>query len=196
MKKAYLSVFLCLILFSACATGIRVETFDAKTYAQLDYKEVIKLIKTPEQTAHYLKTRLHFVDTDTYCSFKYIHERGYGLCAEYAFAAAALLSDDGYPELILHMYFLGTNDTHACYIYQDKKTRKWGTLGVDDESSPGAIFSSLVSACRFINKQHLEPIVAYKVHYLGNYNIIDSPDKKIYYDEWNKRGKKVTIKNN
>lgn len=194
MKKAYLSIFLCLILFSACATRIRIETFDAKTYAQFDYKELIKLIKTPEQAAHYLKTYLRFVDTNTWRSFKYIHQRRTAICAEYAFAAAALLSDNGYPELILHMYFLGTSDTHACYIYQDRKTRKWGTLGVYGESSSGAIFNNLEEACHFIkNSGHPEPIRAYKVHYLGNFNIIDSPEEKIYYDEWEKRGKEVRI---
>ncbi len=59
------------------------------------------------------------------------------------------------------------------------------------ESSPGAIFNDLEEACRYI--ETYTPVVAYKVHYLGNFNIIDSPEEQIYLDEWEKRGKKVII---
>ncbi len=202
MKKVYLSVLLCLVLFSACATGIRIETYSAKEYAQLDYKEVIELIKTPEQAAHYLETCLCYANTNTRRSFKYIHQRikekekAKALCAEYAFSPAAQLRDNGYPSLILYLLFEKQPDkdqkAHACFVYQNKKG-KWGTLGVLGQNSLGAIFENLKEICYWMEKYYSEKIVTYTLHDFSDINLIDSPIEQIYSGKWGINGKTVTL---
>lgn len=168
-----------------------------QTYARMNYKQVIEKINTPEKTAWYLKNYLHYKDEKTYRSFKYIHERTYGLCAEYAFTAAALLYDNGYPPLILHILFESKDDiqkTHTLYIFQDKKTKKWGTLGQPSENFPNAIFNNPTEICAYFNTHNYysERIVAYQIHNLTEYNFIDG-DKEDIYDQWNKKGQEVML---
>lgn len=192
--KICLLIFLSLILFTNCVSyHVSVDPYtNPHTYCLWSYKKVIKKIKTPEQTAHYLENHLFYWSNgvDTYCSFKYIHERGYGICAEYAFAAAALLKDDGYPSLILEVFFENRQTTHTIFIYNKKG--KWGTLGMEGENSQGAIFNNRLEVCYYIQNQHSGSIVAYIVHNLKNVNIIDDPRKNIY-NEWG-NGEKVMIK--
>lgn len=196
MKKRYLFVF-CLIIISgyAAVACVSVRTHPQQDYAQWDYKTAIKEIKTPEQTTDYLEKYLKCKDTQTWRSFKYIHQRRDALCAEYAFAVAALLSDNGYPSLILHVYFEvkpgEEQSTHACFVY--KNENKWGTLGIEGENSPGAIFANLEEVCQYIEKNHDRKIVAYILHNLEGYNFIDGDESDIY-NHWNE-GKKINLNN-
>lgn len=190
MKKIYLLI-LFLILLIACNTwqdelSLRSSNYLERPYSHLSYKEVIEQIKTPAETAHYLENQLNYLHINTCRSFKYIHERGYGLCAEYAIAAAALLSDNNYPPLILQV-FLEDYPTisHACYIYQNKKAGKWGTLGIKGENSPDAIFNNMEEICAYLSMVYTEKIIAYAIHDLSDYNFINS-NKKIIYNRWNK----------
>ena len=190
MKKAYLSIFLCLILFSACATTAHIKRLNVEVYAQLDYKEMIKLIKTPTEAAYYLKNYLHFEweNWEGSCrSFKYIHERKYGICCEYAVTAAALLSDNNYPPLLLHLRYVSGGTTHAFFIYQDKKTKKWGMLSGASGESFLPMFESPTDICLYFNTIHLysDRIAAYKIHDLTGYNFIDGDENDIY-NQWAK----------
>lgn len=194
MKKRYLLI-LCLILISGYS-AVACVSVRIRTYAQWDYKTAIKEIKTPEQVAAYLESYLISKDTQTWYSFKYVHQKQYALCAEYAFAATALLSDNGYPPLILQVYFEvkpgeKQQSTHACFVYKNES--KWGTLGIEGENSPGTIFANLEDVCQYIEKNHLKKIVAYILHNLEGYNFIDGDESDIY-NHWNE-GKKIILNN-
>ena len=194
MKKAYLSVFLCLVLFSACVTGTHIKRLNVEAYTQLDYKEMIKLIKTPTEAAYYLKNYLYYKKETACRSFKYIHERKYGKCNEYAVVAAALLSDNDYPPLILHVYYIFGGTTHAFFIYQDRKTKKWGMLSGAGGESLLPMFESPTDICLYFNtiQFYSQKIIAYKIHDLTGYNFIDGDEKDIY-DRWH-RGVKIILK--
>ena len=193
MKKRYLFV-LCLIIISSYS-AVACVSVRIRAYAQWDYKTAIKEIKTPKQTAKYLETYLKCIDTQTWRSFKCIHLRRYALCAEYAFAAAALLSDNGYPPLMLCVYFEEKpgekQKAHACFVY--KNENRWGTLGQKGENSPGAIFANLEEACQYLQKNHDRKIVAYVLHNLEGYNFIDGDESDIY-NHWYK-GKRINLNN-
>ncbi len=195
MKKIYLLALIFLLPLSACTVGIHTKNLKAQTYyANLNYLKIIKVIKTPKETAYYLKTYLHFKRTETCRSFKYIHNRKYGQCAEYAVAAAALLSDNNYPPLILHLYYHSSKNTHALFIYQHKKTKKWGVLASEKSFLP--VFENPKEICVFFNKIgfYKSQIIAYNIHDLSGYNFIDGDEKDIY-KQWHKR-KKILLNEN
>jgi len=107
--------------------------------ASLSYDAVMVSISSPYEAMQYLLSYLRYVsDSEAYgerdyvASFRIVHERRCDDCDGGALAAAALLSDDGYPPLLLCMY----NDDHTMthmgghmvFIYHDGD--KWGTLGI------------------------------------------------------------------
>lgn len=196
MKKYLFLFFVLLILSTACTPIIKPDNISL--YANLDYQAVIKKINTPEEAAWYLKNYLHYQNDNVRRSFKYVHKRGYGICAEYAFSAAALLSDNNYPPLILHVLLGKSPDniqlTHALYVYQDSLTKKWGSLGQKRENILPR-FKTLEEMCLYFNDQdfYSQKIVAYKLHNIFRFNFIDGEDKEIY-KFWNS-GKKIILAN-
>ncbi len=96
---------------------------EKKAYWLMDYQEAIATVNTPQEVQEYFKEHWQFSQqevTNGYAksininlawtndppsaeTFKYNHTRRRGVCLDYALAAAALLSDDGYPPLILFM---------------------------------------------------------------------------------------------
>lgn len=190
MKKIYLLLLFLTILW-ACVYDdpdeifLRSDDYWKRPYSHLSYEEVIEKIKTPAEAAHYLEEQLSYLKIYSYRSFKYIHERGSGLCADYALAAAALLSDNDYPSLMLVVEVKGLSISHALYIYQDKQTKKWGTLGIMGDNSPGAIFNNLEELCVYVGMCHAVIITSYQIYDLSDINFIDDPGEYIY-----KRGHK------
>lgn len=164
------------MLFSTCATSFRnrANYYLKRPYSHLNYKEVIKEIKTPEQANHYLRKQLHYADTGTYSSFKRIHERGYGLCAEYAIAAAALLSDNDYPPLILVIYLRNASFNHAVYIFQDKKTGRWGCLGTGKKDTlDWGICDNIAEIVYYLDGCFSKKITAYRIFDLSNIKFVN-----------------------
>lgn len=51
------------------------------------------------------------------------------MCLDYAVCAAALLSDNDYPPLILLMRNQKENKRHAVFLFKDKETEFFGALG-------------------------------------------------------------------
>lgn len=101
----------------------------------MDHQQVMRVIDNPEKAENYLlgylkpqDDYLTFKKDEYMASFAVIHKKRFDDCDGGAFAAAALLQDDGYPPLILGMYSFEKNG-HAIYVY--KKNNKWGTLGID-----------------------------------------------------------------
>ena len=106
-------------------------------YGKLSWREVIEFVKTPSQAQNYndwiLEKRIaekgrKGIDNGKHIySFRRIHEGSGVDCTEGVVAAAALLSDNGYPPLFLRIFdkfFSG----HMVFIY--KKDGKFGSVGL------------------------------------------------------------------
>ena len=112
-------------------------------------QEIAKNIKTPEQAQFYLNNHMHygfFADKDEFSqvrcsdpfkliyprSFKDIHEKGKGVCIDYAIAAAALLGDDGYLPQVLFLYNKGEDAGHMVFLYECRQNNrvKYATAGL------------------------------------------------------------------
>ena len=70
-------------------------------FCYYSYKKLIRLINTPKEVAQYMKSCLHYKKEAGY-PFKITAATGSANCAGYSLAAAALLSDNGYPPLIFN----------------------------------------------------------------------------------------------
>lgn len=126
-------------------------------YTEMTWQEAIAYVKTPEQAQHYLNT--HFeIDLNEYArgfnilginfftkgeTFKYNHTRRKGVCIDYATAAAALLSDDDYPPLLLHMKCEDKKSCHVVFLY--KTEEGFGALGNTPEKPVYATIDKLVT---------------------------------------------------
>ena len=110
-------------------------------YSKLTWQKAIEYVQTPEQAQNYLDT--HFKQQDDgrlkrYIpglinfgkekgeTFKYNHFKKKGTCVDYATAAAALLSDNNFPPLIIGMR--GSSRAHAIFLY--KTDQGFSALGV------------------------------------------------------------------
>ena len=85
-------------------------------YSKLTWQEAIVQVQTPEQAQDYLYRHLKYWEDHHYDSFKTNHNDRRGVCLDYAIAAAALLSDNNYPPLILHMNSK-KKVGHAVFLY-------------------------------------------------------------------------------
>ena len=107
-------------------------------YSKMTAEAVIEFVKTPAQAQHYLDTYFEydikeasgfsmiFFNVRTKGeSFKQNHAKRKGICIDYATAAAALLSDDGYPPLLLLLK--RPKGMHACFLYRTEEG--FGCLG-------------------------------------------------------------------
>jgi hypothetical protein len=97
-------------------------------YSTLSWQEAIVHVQAPVQAQHYLDT--HLTQSNAMSgyipglvswgerseTFRINHTKRVGRCLDYASAAAALLSDNGYPPLILEMQ--GNLGYHAVYLYR------------------------------------------------------------------------------
>ncbi len=134
-----LAIVISLIVVGKTHAGDRPDPEYAKKIQSLSYRQVISEIETPEQAQQYLLNYLTFAhdqkifgEKDYIASFERIHTQGSDDCDGGVIAAAALLSDNGYPPLSLCMYkkehTLTNVGGHAIFIY--KQDGKWGTLGI------------------------------------------------------------------
>lgn len=105
--------------------------------AKKDYKSVIKELKTPLEAKIYCTKILEYEDDsvvygkeDYWASFKYIHKNKKDDCDGGALAAAAILSDDGFPPYIAVLKNSKTNDVHAIFVYKTTKG-KYCSIGIN-----------------------------------------------------------------
>ncbi len=109
-------------------------------YSNLTWQEAIKYVQTPEQVQDYLDNHFgyDFEEAENIFfipglyllgakgeTFKYNHLRGKGICFDYSTVAAALLSDNGYPPLLLNMS--GESGSHMVFLYRGENG--FGALG-------------------------------------------------------------------
>ena len=85
-------------------------------YSKLTWQEAIEYVQTPEQAQDYLDTHLSQVAEGAYESFRLNHTDRTGVCYDYAMAAAALLSDNGFPPILLELD--GKNGDHSVFLYR------------------------------------------------------------------------------
>lgn len=109
-----------------------------KEAAKKDYKSVIKELKTPLEAKlycmrilEYEKDSVVYGKEDYWASFKYIHENKKDDCDGGALAAAAILSDDGFPPYIAVLSKeTAPRSAHAIFVYKTKEG-KYGSLGIN-----------------------------------------------------------------
>lgn len=120
-------------------------------YSRMSYLQAIAFVHTPKEVQAYFKQHWEFSQQEIANSyarngafpfslsgessdppevetFKHNHLRRKGLCLDYALAAAALLSDDGYPPLILFMRqalppgaSISEMKHHAVFLYRTEQ---------------------------------------------------------------------------
>lgn len=127
-------------------------------YSKLTWQEAIAYVKTPEQAKDYLDRHFEY-DFDEYNgfslfglfnvgtkgeTFKYNHTRRKGICIDYATAAAALLSDNGYQPLLLYMK--RGESRHVVFLY--KTEERFGGLSNNHEKPVYKTIESLVKSVR------------------------------------------------
>ncbi len=106
--------------------------------AKKDYKSVIKELKTPLEAKLYCTKILEYENdsvvygkNDYWASFKYIHKNKKDDCDGAAFAAAAILSDDGFPPYVAILSKESTPDeAHAVFVYKTTKG-EYGSIGIN-----------------------------------------------------------------
>lgn len=109
-----------------------------KSMAKKDYKTVIAELKTPVEVKFYCGMVLKYESDEKlygaaeyWPSFKRIHKRKRGDCDDGAIAAAAILSDDGFPPYILCLSRGSDNKSgHAVFLYKDKRGL-FGSMGIN-----------------------------------------------------------------
>jgi len=92
---------------------------DSIDYNKMTWEESITYIKTPNQAQDYLNRHFSYDSVGTYESFKKNHLDKKGNCVDYAFGAASLLIDDGFPPIIIG--FKGKSLKHLIYVYKTEK---------------------------------------------------------------------------
>ncbi len=92
---------------------------DTIDYEQMTSNEVISFVKTPNQVQDYLDRHLIYDLSSVYKSFNETHINKKALCIGYAFSAASLLIDDGYPPIILGLK--NKKQNHLMYLYNTEK---------------------------------------------------------------------------
>ncbi len=110
-----------------------------------DYKTVIKELKTPLEAMIYCTEVLKYEsdekvwgEEDYYASFKNIHQVKKDDCDGGALAAAAILSDNGFPPYIAILSNSDSNknddnsEAHAIFIYKTQE-KKYCSIGINKE---------------------------------------------------------------
>jgi hypothetical protein len=115
-------------------------------YRNMSYQEVIAEIDTPQEAEWYVRNYIIPKEKIRMDSFRLIHQNRVGDCAEATVAAAALLSDDGFPPTYLDMRNENQEVGHAVFVYQSNG--KWGTIGINSSDNQSPRFNSLEEIAR------------------------------------------------
>jgi len=116
-------------------------------YKNMSYKQVIAEVDTPKEAEWYVRNYIMPKPRRRTDSFRLIHQNRYGDCAEVVVAAAALLSDDGFPPTYLAMRDENKERDHGVFVYQ--KEGKWGTIGINSSDNQPPKFNSLEEIARY-----------------------------------------------
>lgn len=130
-------------------------------YDKLTWQEAIEYVQTPEQVQDYLDRHFSYesqgatlifipgfimISKQKGETFRYNHTLRKGSCFDYATSAAALLSDNNYPPLLLTM---GTkSSSHSVFLYRTKTG--YGALG---RIHLGPVYSSIENLVNCLNEK-------------------------------------------
>lgn len=102
------------------------------------YKDVIAALKTPLEAVVYNVELLEyksdvevFGKRDYHASFKRIHKNKKDDCDGAAIAAAAVLSDDGFPAYVAILETPGVDVAHEVFVYKTENG-KFSSIGIND----------------------------------------------------------------
>lgn len=116
--------------------------------AEKDYMSVIKELKTPLEAKlyctkilEYKKDSVVYGKSDYWASFKHIHKNKKDDCDGGALAAAAILSDNGFPPYIA--IISNAKDVHAVFVYKTTKG-EYCSIGIN--------YSDCLSGCKNIEE--------------------------------------------
>jgi len=134
-----------------------------RDFSRMNYQEAIEYVQTPAQAHEYrnwlCSRKNHVFDQGTFLSgFKKVHEgRSPVDCSEVAYAAAALLSDNGYPPLILALtpYRLFKSRGHVVFVY--KQHGRFGSLGIEPDDRQEPIHESIDALAHTLTKDNADP---------------------------------------
>lgn len=154
LKKRLTNIILSTII---CASGCAASPTLPNNF-ELDpaspHRKKIAEVDTVDKAQEYCGSLYYEFDKDNYgeenywASFKTIYKKGKDDCDGAAVAAAALLSDDGYPAKIICMY--GKEYGHAIFLYEEKG--KYGSIGINWCDNNSAVFDSVDELVRAIDK--------------------------------------------
>ncbi|MFH1072319.1 MAG: hypothetical protein V1743_02730 [Nanoarchaeota archaeon] len=116
-------------------------------YMRLSYQQAIAEVKTPEEATWYVMNYIIPRPNWGTNSFRRIHKNRFGDCSEATVAAAALLSDNGYPPTYLYMMNKNRDEGHEVFVYQ--QNGRWGTIGINSFDNKRPIFASLEDIARY-----------------------------------------------
>ncbi len=125
-------------------------------YEEMSYNQVIADVDTVEEAEWYVRNYILPYERNRTDSFRLIHQNRSGDCSEAVVAAAALLSDDGFPPTYLAMFDKDNENGHGVFVYQ--QNGKWGTIGINSSDNYPPTFSSLDGIVRRLG---------YQVYYFG-----------------------------
>lgn len=147
------------------------KTVEKIDYSKLTWREAIRHVQTPEQAQDYLKRHFDYDCNESAFAlpglfsmggkgetFKHNHIRRKGVCFDYATVAAALLSDDGYPPLLLDLQDGPSSDGHSLFLY--RTDTGFGALGTTPMKP---IYSSTNELVKNINTKYEEHYTQYNV---------------------------------
>ncbi len=144
--------------------------------AEKDYLSVIKELKTPLETAIYCTKFLKhggedydlrvYGEKDYWASFRRVHENREDDCDGGAVAAAAILSDDGFPPEML--IIRNSANSHVVFIYENQH-HKYGSLGINGSDCNLPVEDSIESLAQKIGKSvGFSNDIKYDIIYLGD----------------------------
>ena len=139
-------------------------------FSHMNWQDAIEYVQTPAQVQKYIawlcsRPEMVFDEGQYYSGFKKTHEGRTPVdCTEVAYASAALLSDNGYPPLILMLSTTRVYPTsaivqrpkgHMVFVY--KSEGKFGSIGIEPDDFQKPVHENLESLVCHITDSHADP---------------------------------------
>lgn len=145
-----------------------------KRIANSDYQTVIDSLNTPLKTSIYCTKVLKrgekgidqklYGESDYWASFERVHKNQVDDCDGGALAAAAILSDDGFPPYILFIKDDSTN--HTVFLYKNQHG-KYGSIGIRESDIKPPIYSNIKDLATTLINSKSNLALEYRVYDLG-----------------------------
>lgn len=165
LKKGLTNILLSTIICASGCAGLSTLPANFEPDPNSPHRKKIAEIDTIEEAMDYCLNLEYCYDEEQYgrecwVSFKKIHKSQKDDCDGGAIAAAALLSDDGYPAKIICMY--GDDWGHAIFLYE--KNNKYGSIGINYSDCNLASFDTVDNLVKYLGTKLAEaPIKNKKV---------------------------------